>query len=203
MNARRTIYVLAVVCLLVCVWLLRKNDGLGRVSIEPEGTAEASKSNGIAQASLAVTSSNGAAKTTVSRRPLNQMPHDAKWQQLSNSIQWRWQQINRSIEFYGKVIDQSNQPVAGAIAHCTWTQFEPGATFQSNVVTDTQGLFALKGVTGASLNVQVAKDGYYTMKTGTQDSFHYSVLMGAEAFEPNSAQPVIFRMLKKPLVLNL
>ena len=102
------------------------------------------------------------------------------------------------IEFYGKVVDENEQPVAGAAVQFHWTETpteardeKPGET--SSASSDASGLFALHGAKGPSLSVEVSKDGYYTSRTNPW-SFFYT-LNGH--FSPDALNPIIFHLRKK------
>ena len=97
----------------------------------------------------------------------------------------------KPIEFYGKVIDQHDQPVPGVQVHFVWTDTSANGSSEANQSTDAQGSFALSGTTGRLLQVWLSKDGYYVPKTN-QNNFDYATGYMAD---PNS--PVIFRLVKK------
>jgi hypothetical protein len=103
------------------------------------------------------------------------------------------------IEFYGRVVDENKNPVAGADISFSWNkltvshQFETG---QSNAKTDENGLFSLEGQNGEGLDVRVSKSGYYTAKSNTM-SFRYSQLSGMPIYVPDRNNPVIFFLVKK------
>jgi len=66
------------------------------------------------------------------------------------------------IAFYGKVIDEKGNPVAGATATMSVVDrpITDGAKYAK--ITDGDGLFSLGGVHGAAVSVDVAKGGYYS-----------------------------------------
>ena len=70
--------------------------------------------------------------------------------------------LTSPIEFYGKVVDQSNQPVANAQAHFNaQDKFDAsGSTYQRT--SDENGLFSISNIKGAALGVGVGKEGYYS-----------------------------------------
>jgi len=105
-------------------------------------------------------------------------------------------QIQRPIEFYGKVVDDHAQPVKGATIFLTWGQIASENSFQTNIVSDSEGLFAIEELTGSFLDVRVEKDGYYSLK-GNQVRFMYWAITGATPFEPDKGRPVIFTLRKK------
>lgn len=97
----------------------------------------------------------------------------------------------KPIEFYGKVIDQNDNPVATAQVHFVWTDTSASGSSEANQFTDSQGDFALNGKTGRLLQIWLSKDGYYVPKTN-QNNFDY-----ATGFMVSPNNPVIFRLVKK------
>lgn len=100
------------------------------------------------------------------------------------------------IEFYGKVVDENTNPVAGAkiIFHWVEVPTEEGNR-TTNTESDAGGLFSLNGARGPSLSISVNKEGYYTSRRDN-DSASYGPL-GAGNFSPDSRNPVIFHLRKK------
>lgn len=97
------------------------------------------------------------------------------------------------IEFYGKVIDETSNAVAGATISFHWVEVpDETGNRTTNTESDAKGLFSLQGARGPSLSVFVNKDGYYPQKGGAK----YGPL-GGESFSPNPLNPVIFQMRKK------
>ncbi len=96
------------------------------------------------------------------------------------------------IEFYGKVVDENSNVVAGAGVAFQWTDllargYEASAATQS----DSGGLFSLQGKQGSTLSVSVGKEGYY----GTRDSkqyFNFGKMDATAKHLPNPQRPVVF-----------
>jgi hypothetical protein len=117
----------------------------------------------------------------------------------------------RQINFYGKVVDESNQPVAGATAHFAWhgtvtnenvVEFIASSRESTtNVDTDSEGLFSLTNKIGTKLQVSVDKSGYYTSRHNPA-YFEYStmnlnVANGVDnSFKPDSNHPIVFALRK-------
>jgi len=110
---------------------------------------------------------------------------------LQQQILADWQ---RPISFYGKVIDENTNPVAGANITFHWmeTPSENGSR-SMNVKSDAEGLFSLIGAAGPTLSVSISKNGYYTSRS-TPDSFRYD---GGNPFQASSIEPVAFYLRKK------
>jgi hypothetical protein len=98
------------------------------------------------------------------------------------------------IDFYGKVLDESNNPVAGADVQFNWDETPTDSSGKtSSTRSDSGGLFELHGARGPSLDVQVSKHGYYTSK-GNPWTFSYAI---NGHFSPDAYNPVIFHLRKK------
>jgi hypothetical protein len=103
------------------------------------------------------------------------------------------------LNFYGKVVDENNQPVAGATAHMQWnTVGVPGGTAYGQAVSDGGGLFSLTQKHGKVLEVSVDKPGYYTVDGGAGGlAFEYADPSSPEYNEPDPNNPVIFHLRRK------
>lgn len=120
----------------------------------------------------------------------------AKALALTNPIAARqlaqWQ---APIEFYGKVVDENSNAVAGAKVDFHWVEIpaEDGNR-TTNTESDTEGLFSLHGQLGPHLSVSVSKEGYYASHN-RQGGFNYS--LGPDIISPDPLNPVVFRLQKK------
>jgi len=123
-------------------------------------------------------------------------PSDPRWKKRETKRridpQYEWKM---PINFFGRVVDENEQPVPGARIELSWTDFSPAGSSQTQAVTDAQGSFSLVNKTGRHLEVRVSKDGYYTPKR-QQISFDYAGFWEANYHEPNPNNPVIFRLRK-------
>jgi hypothetical protein len=98
------------------------------------------------------------------------------------------------IEFYGKVVDENTNAVAGANVRFSWTDITNENASTARTISDETGLFSLRGKHGRSLTVWVNKAGYYAAQGG-QKTFLYT--LASEKFAPDSTSPVIFFLKKK------
>ncbi len=97
------------------------------------------------------------------------------------------------IEFYGKVVDQNSNAVAGATVSFHWMEVPDETGSRSTTSeSDAEGLFSLQGARGPSLSVSVSKEGYYPRRGAAQ----YGPLAAA-SFAPAPENPVIFQLRKK------
>jgi hypothetical protein len=104
-----------------------------------------------------------------------------------------------ALDFYGKVVDENNQPVPGASARLEWNTIAvPGGTAYQRISSDGNGLFSLTGRCGKVLEVRVEKDGYYTVQGGKGAlAFEYADPSSPYWYEPDPNSPVIFHLRKK------
>ncbi len=148
------------------------------------------------------------------QRPL--LPPGLTQSDISNAqykvIVWQSTVPPKPINFYGKVLDESNEPVSGAIVHFSWDgtvtnrntlEFRDWPTISAETTSDNNGRFSITGKSGTVLNVSVAKAGYYSSRTNrSNDNFKYSKdnlasLFGStNYFHPDSNHPVIYYVRK-------
>src|SRR5580704_15398971 len=108
---------------------------------------------------------------------------------------------NVPITFYGKVIDQSNQPVVGAkvdgyvVTGYLKTPREIGQKVDFvSLVSDSEGKFALENTNGMSIQISsVDKEGYKLSPKQVKTTYLYN----PSEFHPDINNPVIFKMWKK------
>jgi uncharacterized repeat protein (TIGR03803 family) len=119
----------------------------------------------------------------------------------------------RPINFYGKVVDENDQPVAGAIAHFIWDggvtnndprPFTDTGKISADVTTDSAGLFSLTNAMGTELDVSVGKAGYYISRRNRGAQYFKYSKMNLDSFygigdyfKPVSNNPVIYYLRKK------
>jgi len=98
------------------------------------------------------------------------------------------------IEFYGRVVDESHNAVAGARVTFHWTEIPaPDGNRTATSESDLDGLFSLRGQHGPDLMVAIGKEGYY-VPHGGQWGYHYAF---GDKLSPDPRNPVIFKLLKK------
>lgn len=114
--------------------------------------------------------------------------------EISNAIRQQMQEDwQKPIEFYGKVLDQNSNAVAGAGIQFRWADMTENVNM-SSTQSDNDGLFSLHGKLGRSLHVWVGKEGYYASHGG-EESFLYS--LADNIFAPDPQNPVVFNLRKK------
>jgi hypothetical protein len=127
-------------------------------------------------------------------------PRPSRVSQASDTLQsavaaWS-QKVNRPIEFYGRVLDEAEQPIAQASVSVIWNRIGPDGSFPTNTMSDHNGNFVIQGLSGATLGITVEKMGFYPVRSN-QTHFSYSDLPGLEPFRPEATNPVVFHLRKK------
>jgi len=111
--------------------------------------------------------------------------------------QYDWRQ---PINFYGKVLDQSNEPLAGANITFVWNDMSEKGTSEANTTSDGNGLFSLNERRGKRLYVEVGKQGYYN--SHQNGAFEYANPADG-LFTPDPNNPVVFHLRRKGLGADL
>ena len=194
MKLKRYMTIGAILALLGLFWCLfrGKHEPVREASAQQEEAPAVQSPNQHPEAEPAAVSPPPTAPSTVSSglRPSQPVQWDTT-NAYEQALLASWQ---APIEFYGKVVDENTNAVAGADVRFGWTDItnENGST--SMTISDGAGLFSLQGKHGRSLTVWVSKAGYYAAKGG-QKTFLYA--LASERFSPDPASPVIFFLKKK------
>ena len=103
------------------------------------------------------------------------------------------------IVFYGRVMDQHDNPVAEATVIYYISDHPERNSSQYQGITDGDGFFSISEVTGISLAVQVSKNGYLKLppnnpRVTSSGMFDYAA--GTNRHLPDRNSPVIFRLHK-------
>ncbi len=100
------------------------------------------------------------------------------------------------INFYGRVVDESNNPVMGANIHFNWNGMSQTGNTEADTVSDGNGFFSLTGEQGKYLFVTVGKEGYYSSGNAKGAGFQYANPADG-LFTPDAVNPVVFHLRKK------
>jgi Carboxypeptidase regulatory-like domain len=108
-------------------------------------------------------------------------------------------EFKRPINFYGKVLDENWQPIAGANVELVPNDDPTGREKYSrySTKTDAKGYFSMTGMHGIGINVDVSKEGYYR----TEDSYaifeHEHPSGRLRQIPSNPQDPALFFLRKK------
>lgn len=186
MNLNRVIYISGVLILLlallvICLWPKEKAP-------QPIGTELAISSHPTQTYSVPVQSGRSLTKEEVDRI------QKEKRQKVVNQVE---AMLNTPISFYGKVVDQNNVPVPGAlVAYSLLDKFDASGT-NARKSADDLGYFEISGVKGAVLGVNVSKEGYYQIHNVSNQRFAYGT--GPDGYSkkpPTKDKPAIFVLQK-------
>lgn len=111
---------------------------------------------------------------------------------------WEWR---TPIEFFGKVVDENDQPVPDATIETEWSGtvqvYKGDGVGHRTLKSDLNGLFVLSGVQGKGISIQVSKEGYHRYKESNKSSFEYAGFWEPNFIEPDRNNPIVFRLQKK------
>jgi hypothetical protein len=123
-------------------------------------------------------------------------PSDPRWKEreMKRRIdpQYEWKM---PINFYGRVLDENEQPVSDATIAAQWSDLSPNGATNETTFSDDQGFFSITGKTGRGITIRVSKHGYHTPKR-QRISFDYADFWEANYHVPHPNNPVIFHLRK-------
>lgn len=129
---------------------------------------------------------------------------DPRWKEyrakrkVDPASEWR-----TPIEFFGKVIDEQDQPVASALIEISWSgtveKYGGDGGSRRTLTSDANGLFTLTGEEGKRIIVLVSKEGYFRRKSWNNGGFEYGGFWLEEFIEPDRNNPVVFHLVKRPV----
>ena len=104
------------------------------------------------------------------------------------------------IEFFGKVVDEKNQPVASAEIDYSWNgtteKYGRDGVKHETMTSDAGGLFHIHGIEGKGMTVYVKKPGYYS-RGYPQGNFEYAGFWEPRFIEPDRNKPTVFHLIKR------
>ncbi len=116
---------------------------------------------------------------------------DYWWNIRKVNSNWEWE---RPIAFYGKVVDQNEQPVAGAKVWMQWSAV--GATPERTILSGADGRFQVSGINGKGISVRVSKAGYHNGPI-SYGSFEYAGFWEPHFHIPDPNNPEVFQLRKR------
>src|ERR1700733_7157716 len=186
-TMRKSVWLFSIIVLGICVWIvLHRRNELMRGQLQSTVSNQPLENQSATSQS---TQQNASPIINVSpAKIISQPTPDARSQQAIAS----W---NTPIEFYGKVIDENSNPVAGATINFRWaTQTEDVSATTATTESDLDGLFSLQGKRGRSLDVSVGKVGYYNSR---RDKTGFLYALASDIYSPDRMNPVVFHLYKK------
>jgi hypothetical protein len=192
---RKSVLITSAVVLAICLWLLlhRRTESSDELGTQ---TAVAMTTNqnpvAVPKAAVPAPAPNAPAPIAVASATSMQATNAANT--INPTIAEAWQ---KPIDFYGKVVDENTNPVAGASVEFRWDDLTANDwTRTATTTSDAEGLFSLHGEHGATLAVSVSKVDYYASQKDT-NSFHYAVPNDNQIYSPDQLSPAVFHLWKK------
>jgi hypothetical protein len=105
------------------------------------------------------------------------------------------------INFFGEVLDENGQPIAGAEVKYQWNTIGVSSgTSYAEATSDGNGRFSLTEQRGKVLSVRVQKEAYYPVENGNSTlSFEYADPSSPYFYEADLTHPAIFHLHSKGL----
>jgi hypothetical protein len=180
-------------CLLLFFWAKQP-----RKTARPETNAVLTETNSASQQLSQEERPNAATDPKTSTVP-HSLPHGSTNTPLAEAIAktnpiaaLRLATWQSPIDFYGKVVDENSNAIAGAQISFHWVEIpDASGNRDTNSESDAAGLFSLHGQRGPDLSVSISKEGYYATRGGATYG------PGNPDFSPNASNPVVFQLRKK------
>ncbi len=131
--------------------------------------------------------------TTPAQSVMKNVPTLAAHQPLNVEVQKKVDELYRTpIQFYGKVVDDAGKSIEGAHVKIMVADVPFSAGKRFDLTTDAMGLFSLSDVHGASVAVNVSKNGYASLDK-SRGLFQVEELRSAnDPKMPAAGRPAIF-----------
>jgi hypothetical protein len=107
------------------------------------------------------------------------------------------------ISFYGKVIDESGEPIEGAFVKLIAADSPVANGTEYERLSDNHGLFSITGARGAGIVVYISKSGYHSTKQSQGRYVYGGVRSNADPENPTNNTPALFVLKKKGEVASL
>jgi hypothetical protein len=214
MNKRLILFAILAVCLLLLGWwFLRGNARHTTPNVAPAPVASSITTQPVVSNATAVPSSTVVTSKIV-RMQTSLGPQSVRLFKSTNyppqtteeKALWEWWnavdkadpdfQWKMPIEFYGKVVDQFDQPVIGAEVELNWTTVVgPIPDPKKSIFTGSDGRFEVTGIQGKGITISVYKEGYDRTYDWIQ-SFEYAAFFNNNFHVPDPNNPVLFHLHK-------
>jgi hypothetical protein len=184
---------LALAGLLIMRALIQKPSERAWAQQTPRGTNEPSS-----QQPKAVKAANSADRTS-SVTPDDDVQH---YLRATESVREDIKRSEIPLDFYGRVVDENGDGVAGARIRFSYVHFDPLQPFElfrghgeRSLTSDNEGKFSIRGVRGYSFMVEVNKDGY----EASLRNFRGASIVGGpdKPVKTDATSPMIFHLRKK------
>lgn len=184
---------LGVAAIAIATWLI-----MSKIRRQPAKTSAADTARAVQAASgspVSTASSHGPINAQIDVNALSKSEIETEVNRRdAQDSKWEWKM---PIRFYGRVVDENQQPVGDAKVHFQWTDLSGNGTTEADTATDQQGLFQVDNVQGKRLLVRVSKPGYYPSDPRNRLSFEFANPFEEIYYQPKSTAPVLFYLRKQ------
>jgi hypothetical protein len=122
---------------------------------------------------------------------------DPRWAEVNAKDKvdraWEWRM---PINFYGRVVDENEEPIVAAKVHAQWSDLSANGASSEETLSDSHGSFSITGKTGRGITIRIGKDGYYTPKQ-QQISFDYAAFWEPNYHQSDPNRPIVFHLLRQ------
>jgi len=189
---------LAVVFLVTGMWFWRQPVKYAVFSALPAQTAAQSSNRADVISSASNTNIMAPKNPTVSMPQPQIQTTNSRLEKLKGILESK----DVPVSFYGRVVDQDGNGIAGVQILMSVRQWGLGGTFDSwgnkfpkfNCVTDSNGSFSLEGTSGDSLTVESVFKNGYSLSPKTQMGYGYGE--SSAPHHPDRQNPIIIKMWK-------
>lgn len=196
MNTRRSIAIILLFIMgAILAWLLAHKRVMSQTeAVEPVTERKASNQSQTSTTSLDQNKTQLVVHTPAAAAETG--TDEALRNYVANKLADPGYDWKQPINFYGKVVDENEQPVSRVSAYFKWTDLSIKGTSEYQTFSDASGLFSMLGERGKRLSVTVSKEGYYSARDARLASFEYANPADGK-FTPDPNHPVIFHLRKK------
>ena len=175
------------IALIAIVWLLRRSQ-----NPHPPIPTEAVERDATLTPTAQVSATNAPSR---SQKSPSETPEEYTQQFHERVMADRDFEWKHPIDFWGRVLDEADQPLEGATIEFTWNDVSQEGSSHSVATSDRDGRFSLLDRRGKRLYVKVWREGYYSTSQALTAAFEYANPFD-NRFIPDARNPVVFRMRK-------
>lgn len=166
-KKKQVLFALVVAVILILLWHFRPRSSSPSVEAEQVPPMQTNEPVSVRQpVQQSQVSSTPAANTAPPPQLSSQASVAAqrKAEMMENKLLWR-----TPIVFFGKVVDESNHPIAGVHvsfgANTADEQLTKEVRNEGATTSDARGIFEISGITGRSFVLELSHPGYYSSST--------------------------------------
>ncbi|MFL6515978.1 MAG: carboxypeptidase-like regulatory domain-containing protein, partial [Chthoniobacterales bacterium] len=119
-------------------------------------------------------------------------------------VRWKWWNDMKKadpnfewkvpIAFYGRVVDENGRTVSDATVRYGWN--DVAGSHEQHTATNGAGVFAIDGLRGKILSVDVSKPGYHSSRSD-RHSFEFAAFFEPDYYKADAQRPITFHLTRK------